>query len=106
MLGTCLARDASRAPVRHALVMAEDAIRAKVADMDGEIIGTDAGGIHWETEVPPEQLSSFIARCSDGAELVVVGPEGLQRVLTRRWWIWPQDGTVRIRLLLERTVVG
>lgn len=82
--------------------MSEEAISAKVAERDGRIIGADASGIHWEAEMAPEQLTAFIARCADGAELEVISPEGQFRALARRWWVWPEGVNVRVRLLLER----
>ncbi len=81
-------------------------IRASVADLDGEIVGTDSAGIHWEGEMLPGRLTSFIARCSEGAELEVRTPVELFHALARRWWVWPQSGSIRVRLLLERHLPG
>lgn len=86
--------------------MDEAAIKATVAGVDGEIVGADEAGIHWEAEVPTEELTAFIARCSRGAELHVVVPEGRHRVMTRRWWVWPEESMVRVRLLLEDAVAS
>ncbi|MBX3143891.1 MAG: hypothetical protein KF813_09060 [Trueperaceae bacterium] len=76
--------------------------KAKVAGYEGEIVGEDVAGMYWETVLMLAGLSPFIARCSSGEELDVVGPEGAFKALARRWWIKPDPSGLIVRLLLER----
>ncbi len=80
--------------------------KAKVAGHEGEIVEVDSTGIHWETELRLGSLSPFIARCSAGEALDVIGPEGAFKALARRWWIRPEPNGLKVRLLLERQIKG
>lgn len=82
--------------------MSEPGTVAKVAEHDGRIIGADASGFHWESEMAPEQLAAFVSHCAVSAELEVLSSEGAFMALARRWWVWPEGAKVRVRLLLER----
>lgn len=77
------------------------ATSAKLAGHEGRIVGVSGHLIQWEVDLAPQQLSSFIARCGGGGPLSITTSQGMLSVRARRWWVWPRDDTVRIRLALE-----
>ncbi|HZJ10053.1 MAG TPA: hypothetical protein VFD39_10185 [Trueperaceae bacterium] len=75
--------------------------KASLAGHEGYIVGADDSGIQWEVDLTPQHLGAFIARCGGGAVLAIVTSRGTIRVRARRWWVWPGDDSVRVRLALE-----
>lgn len=75
--------------------------KASLAGHDGYIVGADDSGLQWEVELRPQQLGALIARCGGGGPLAIVTSSGRLQVRARRWWVWPADDTVRVRLALE-----
>lgn len=75
--------------------------KATLAGHEGLIVGADGTSIQWEVDLVPNQLASFIASCGSGGPLSIVTNRGLLQVRARRWWIWPAEDNIRVRLALE-----
>ena len=72
-----------------------------LAGHEGHIVGVSGHLIQWEIDLVPQQLSAFIASCGGGGVMSIVTSYGVLAVRARRWWVWPQEDSVRVRLALE-----
>lgn len=76
-------------------------LKAKLAGLDGVIVGSTDAKLQWEIEVPAAELPTLIAKLATGRPMSVVTAEGLLTVKTRDWLVWPGETSVRLRLALE-----
>lgn len=76
-------------------------IKAKLAGLDGVIVGSTDAKLQWEIEVPSAEFPKLIAKLATGQPMSVVTDEGLLTVKTRDWLVWPGETSVRLRLALE-----
>lgn len=76
-------------------------VRASLAGLQGSIVGVDDSRLHWEVEIPAEDLGGLIARLTKGDTLAVTTNHGLFNVKTRDWIVWPLGTRVKLRLALE-----
>lgn len=75
--------------------------KATLAGHEGHIVGAKDHLIEWEIDLQPQQLAAFIDRCGGGSVLPIVTNRGMLSVRARRWWVWPGDDMVKVRLALE-----
>ena len=84
--------------------MVDDSVVATLEGHDGRIVGAEQNGIHVEVELSPQELSAFLNDCGQGKTIEVLTPDGRHNALARRWWVWPREGRVRVRVLLEESL--
>ncbi len=76
-------------------------VRATLKGVEGEIVAASENGLHWQVEVPADELAQLVARFATGEDMPVMTDKGALTVRTRDWLIWPSDDTVRVRFALE-----
>lgn len=74
---------------------------ATLAGHKGVVLGADETGVQWEIELATSELGRFISSCASSGDLTFVTNHGLFMVRARRWWVWPAEDHVKVRVALD-----